>query len=340
MAPRGELYQWMKESGVDVESLAGRLGIFGVVLRLVRTLRHRRVDAIEAYGFRAVTLTRIVGLAVGRPAIIVGVRGLHLSEAEDAHGWKTRLGIAIERALAWTVTCYDANSEGARDFLVSRGLPSEKFVVIPNGVDLDSFSQTRTNSEAIVKAVCVARFIPRKRHDLLLHALARIRESGVDMQCELIGYGPMRRQIEAVTRELGLDDRVIVVGSVSPEEVCLRLAGADVFVLTSQWEGMPGSVLEAMAAGLPVVASKVNGTSEVIQDGVTGFLVPQDDADATAEALIRLARDPELRQRMGAAGRERITQHFSVARMVSEKEELYTRLAARHIRSTRRKAAQ
>jgi glycosyltransferase involved in cell wall biosynthesis len=328
MAPPGEVYQWLKARGVHVESLADRLGIFAMVLRLVRILRHRPVDAIEAYGFRAVTLARVVWLAVGRPAIIVGIRGLHLSEAEDAHGWKTRLGIAIERALAWTVTCYDANSEGARDFLVSRGLPSEKFAVIPNGVDLDSFSQTRTSSESLVKTVCVARFIPRKKHDLLLHALARIRESGVDMQCELIGYGPMKRQIEALTRELALDDRVIVTGGLSPAEVRLRLAGADVFVLTSMWEGMPGSVLEAMAAGLPVVASNVNGTSEVIQDGVTGFLVPQDDADATAEALLRLARDPELRQRMGSAGRERIRQHFSVARMVSEREKLYTRLAS------------
>lgn len=327
MGAPGELHSWLETKGADVLSLAGRFGFVGVVLRLVRTLRQRRVDAIEAYGFRAAALARLIKLAVGRPSIIVGVRGLHLSEAVDAGSLKARFGLATERVLTRMVSCYDANSWGARDYLISRGLPADKFVVIPNGVELYSCPWTHARSKGPVRAVCVARFIPRKRHDVLLHALARVRDSGIDMHCSLIGHGPLAEEIWALTTCLNLTDRVAVLGSVSHSEVGSKLAEADIFVLTSMWEGMPGSVLEAMAAGLPVVATDVNGTSEVVQDRVTGFLVPADDAVATAEALISLARDKNLRHRMGAAGRERIRQHFTVDRMVSAKEALYKQLA-------------
>jgi glycosyltransferase involved in cell wall biosynthesis len=326
MSPPGPLYEWLRRQGVDVQSLAGRLGFFGVLLRLMRTLKRHPVDAIEAYGFRAAMVARMAALIVGRPAIIVGVRGMHLSEAEDVHGWKSRLGIAVERALAWSVWCYDANSKGARDFLVLRGIPAEKFVVIPNGVDTDSYPRARKHSHDVLRAVCVARFIPRKRHDVLLDALSRVRDAGVHINCDLIGYGPMENRISGLVRGLDLDDRVTVLTGLNHSGVSRRLAGADVFVLTSLWEGMPGSVLEAMAVGLPVVATNVNGTREVVQDGVTGLLVPRDDADAAARAVLRLARDAKLRRGMGAAGRARVQQKFSVDRMVAEKEALYTRL--------------
>jgi glycosyltransferase involved in cell wall biosynthesis len=153
-----------------------------------------------------------------------------------------------------------------------------------------------------------------------------VRELGVDMHCELIGYGPMREQIETLKKALALGERVSVRVGLSHSDVVARLATVDVFVLTSSWEGMPGSVLEAMASGLPVIASNVNGTREVVADGVTGFLVPMNDAEATAEALVKLARDPKLRHRMGALGRARIQEHFSVERMVAKKERFYLEL--------------
>jgi len=299
----------------------------GAAVRLARLLRRERIDLVEAYGFKCGLVARVACLLGRRPALVIAVRGLHFTEAEDPDGLKTRFVLAVERALEPTVARYDANSRGARNFLVGRGFAASRFTVIVNGVDAESVPAANlavhTGPPAIV---CVARFVPRKRHDVLIRALAQVRDAGQDFRCELIGYGPTVAEAEALVAEFGLGDRVGFAGRLDQPAIARRLATADIFILTSLWEGMPGSVLEAMAAALPVVGSDVNGTNEVIVSGVTGTLVPPADVEATAAALLELARDPGLRVRMGRAGRERIEREYSFERVVAEKEAFYCEL--------------
>jgi glycosyltransferase involved in cell wall biosynthesis len=136
----------------------------------------------------------------------------------------------------------------------------------------------------------------------------------------------LKDELEAKALSLGLADVVTFAGIRS--DVPQILAALDVFVLPSLWEGMPNAILEAMAAGLPVVATAVGGTPEVVADGKTGLLVPSHNPAAMAEAMERLLRSPDLRHRMGQAGREQVLQHFTVERMVAQTQKLYQQLLA------------
>jgi glycosyltransferase involved in cell wall biosynthesis len=313
--------------GVQVRSIGGRFGMAGKLYRLVNMLREGRFDVLETYGFKVSLLARVARLFAGRPALVVGVRGIHFTDGE-ADDQKARFAIRVERLLAWSVRAYAANSDGARRFLVGLGFPDDKFVVVVNGVETD-VPQASPNHPGRARIVCVARIVPRKRHEVLLRALRRLRDEGYDVEAQLVGpgYPDFVAEMHTAASDLGLDGVVTFSGHLPPEETRVRLAESDIFVLCSAWEGLPGAVMEAMAASLPVVGTDVNGTNELVVDGETGYLVPVDDVEALASAIERLVQDPELRARMGAAGRERILD-YSLERYADRKEAFYRELAA------------
>jgi glycosyltransferase involved in cell wall biosynthesis len=170
----------------------------------------------------------------------------------------------------------------------------------------------------------VARLHRQKGLGDLLAAVAWVRERVPDVRLLLIGEGELRDELEAQARALGLSGAVIFAGIRT--DVAEIVAALDIFVLPSLWEGTSNAVLEAMAAGLPIVATAVGGTPEVVVDGVTGLLVPPRDPSALAGALVTLLQDADLRHRMGRAGRERVKQYFSLERMVRRTEALYEEL--------------
>ena len=139
----------------------------------------------------------------------------------------------------------------------------------------------------------------------------------------------MRSSIKRSIYSLGLSNRVFLLGE--RNDVPSILASSDVFVLPSNWEGLPYTVIEAMMAGLPVVATSVGGVPELVEDGVTGFLVPRSDPEALAEALQRLIDDPELRERMGKAGRQKAMCEFTLDRMLRETEKVYEEVLGREL---------
>lgn len=326
----GTVAGWFGACEVPIRSLDGRFGMVGRVLRLVRVLRERRPEVIEAYGFKAGLIARAAARFGGRPAVVIGVRGIHFTDGE-VHDAKARFAQLVERLLQRSVRAYAANSHGAQRFLVAQGFPPEKFTVILNGVATDV---PRANPAADPpRIICVARLIPRKRHAVLLCALARLRESGLDFTCELIGIGRSEAEVRRLTRELGLEDVVEFAGYLSVEQIRLRLAQAHIFVLPSAWEGMPGSVMEAMAAGLPVVATRVNGTDEIVLEDETAYLVEVDDVDALEAKLKLLIVDPSLRARLGAAGLERI-QEFSFEQLAVRRTEFYREIAEERRRAS------
>ena len=175
-----------------------------------------------------------------------------------------------------------------------------------------------------VVLVCVARFAPQKAHDVLLRAFARAAREEPRLALLLVGddpFGDGRRRAEALAAELALGGRAVFAGI--RRDVPALLAASDVFVMCSLWEGLGLVFLEAMAAGLPVLATRVSAVPEVVVEGRTGLLVPPSDDRALADAMLALARDPALRARLGAAGAERVAEAFGLERMVEETLAVY-----------------
>ena len=207
--------------------------------------------------------------------------------------------------------------------------------MIPNAIPVADYARGASMREAWrasegykseeVLLVSVARMYPQKDHVSLIKAFALVASRDDRLRLLLIGDGPLRPKLEALVRELGLASRVRFLGVRS--DVPEILGAADIFVLPSLWEGNPLAVMEAMAAGKPVIATAVGGVPELIEDGVSGFLVPPGDIDALGEAIWRLAvGEPGLRERIGRAASQRAMERFDVSAVTREYEALYERL--------------
>jgi glycosyltransferase involved in cell wall biosynthesis len=198
-------------------------------------------------------------------------------------------------------------------------------VVIHNAVEVGPEPARHPPAPGPLKIVGVGRLAEQKDFATLISALALLPAGTARLR--VLGEGPLRATLEAQTAALGLADSVELVGEVA--DVRSQLEQADVFALTSRWEGLPLSVLEAMAAGLPVVASAIDGIPEAVAEGETGYLTPPGEPRQVADALSRLAADPELRARLGAAGRHRAEERFSLPRWRSAHLDLYRELLSR-----------
>lgn len=174
-----------------------------------------------------------------------------------------------------------------------------------------------------LRILSVGRFTWEKGHEYAMQAVALLRERGIPFQWQIIGDGPSSEAIAFAIHQFDLGDAVCLAGALSPQDVRQHLQNADVFLHPSVSEGFGNAVIEAQAAGLPVVCSDAGGLPENVADGETGFVVPRRDARALAEKLMLLARNPELRRRMGAAGRARAQSHFGSEEQLERFDELY-----------------
>jgi glycosyltransferase involved in cell wall biosynthesis len=207
-------------------------------------------------------------------------------------------------------------------------VPRRKVLVIPNGIDLSRFPAPPGRRPAAVRrAIHVARLHPVKDQTTLLHAVRQVADAEPDFRLDIVGDGPAWDELAALHEKLALERHVRFLGFRG--DVREMLGGADLFVLSSVSEGISLTLLEAMAAGLPVVATDVGGNREVVAHRETGLLVPPRSPEALAAAMLRLVRDPATARRMGAAGRERVEKQFDLRRVVQTYERLYLSLLAR-----------
>ncbi|GAB4554281.1 MAG: glycosyltransferase [Geothermobacteraceae bacterium] len=212
-------------------------------------------------------------------------------------------------------------------------VPERKLRTILNGIDIDTFIPLRSGllrsalgcgADTPLVGI-VARLSPEKQHSLLLDAFQFLHKNQGDCRLVVIGDGVLRGELERLARNRGLSGRVFFLGNRS--DVADLIPDLDVFVLSSRTEGISLTLLEAMSCELPVVATDVGGNPEVVVDGVTGYIVPQ-DAQVMADRIEDLIRNPEKRKQMGKAGRQRVVEHFSIQRAADQYYELYREVLA------------
>jgi glycosyltransferase involved in cell wall biosynthesis len=279
---------------------------------LVRLMRRERPDLVHANSAKAGLLGRLAAALTGVPVRVF-----------NAHGWSfqsqgSRAFLWAERAVAPLTTTTICVSQSQLEDGVAAGVcSSERAVVIHNGIDVRAFALAHPNGGP-PQILSVGRLKAPKDFVTLARALELLPRGA--FRALVAGDGPDRELIPAAAPLELLGER---------DDVPDLLAAADVFVLSSRSEGLPISILEAMAAGLPVVATRVGGVPELVVDGETGLLVPPGDARALAAALRTLLGDRELRLRLGAAGRARAEREFDLPAFRQAHLDLYERLLAR-----------
>jgi glycosyltransferase involved in cell wall biosynthesis len=251
-----------------------------------------------------------------------------------AHGWGFTEGRPWSQRIAfWLVewataplaariiTVCDSDLQAALQTCLTR---RDRLVAIANAMPEVAQSLRARPEKSPPKLVMVARLSYWKDHPTLLHALAGLLD--LDWELELVGDGPLRQETELLAASLGIASRVRFAGY--RDDVPARLADAQVFVLATKWEGFPRSILEAMRAGLPVIASEVGGVRESVRDGETGFVVPGGDVAALRDRLRLLLLSSGERLRMGSAGRDWYEKRFSLERLVAETTAVYEAVLA------------
>ena len=293
------------------------------LLRLAGHVRKFRPDVIHGYLFGPNLFAVLAGRLCGVKVVAVAKRNVDAFETPRqravqrlAHRWATHV-TAVSNAVAETV--------------VALGVPRARVTVIPNGVDVARFGGAAadraelgaSNGETVIGSVgCLA---ARKDYGTLLDALARLRVRHPHARAVLVGDGPDRAALEARAAELGVAGHTTFLGE--RPDIERLLPAMDVFVLSSREEGIPNALLEAMAAGRPAVATAVGGTPEVLEHGVTGWLVPPADPAALAAALAEALDDPAEAARRGAAARRETIARMSIDAMVRRHEAFYAAAA-------------
>jgi glycosyltransferase involved in cell wall biosynthesis len=333
------------ELGVKVERLPGlRRDISPIrdvlaVLRLAQLIRRERPTILHTHTAKAGAVGRLAALVSGdaRPPIVVHT--FHGHVLRGYFGPLRTLGFRLlERWLARGTDALVAVSPEVRDDLVRLGVaPREKFTVVRLGIELEERLGDGRNGRDETRRVLgiaperfivgwIGRMTGVKRTGDVLLAFKELRERGVDALLCMVGDGPEREQVEQRAHDLGIMRDTLFLGY--QEDVAPFYSAFDALILPSGNEGTPVSAMESLAAGRPVVATRVGGVPDVVRDGEDGFLVELGDVRGLAGALVRLAENPELRVRMGEAGRARVLPRYAVQRLVDDVDRLYRSLLA------------
>jgi glycosyltransferase involved in cell wall biosynthesis len=310
-------------SGFAKAATAARLVAFA------RWCRRERIAVVHTCDL----YTNVLGLP---GAALAGVP-VRIGSRRELNPDKTAGQIRLQRQAYRCATKVVANSSAARRMLEAEGLATTSIAVIPNGVDAPAVARAGAGEDRGRRSVItVANLRTEKNHETLIEAAALLAPAFPDLEFSIVGDGPRRAALERLVRDQGLQQRVRFLGH--REDVPALLAAADAFVLPSLSEAFPNSAIEAMAAGLPVVASATGGLLDLIEHGRTGLLFDPGDAGALANTLQGVLADSAGAIRIGSAARDHVTARYSFDRMVRAFEDLYTAGLPAHAHSSARRA--
>jgi glycosyltransferase involved in cell wall biosynthesis len=301
--------------------------------KLMKDVCQRGYDIVHTYGWYPNVFAVPASRAALRPSVIAAVR--------DAGAYLTPAKIKALKLMCTLADCVLANSNAGRDWLIGQGVREDKIEVIRNGIVVPPPPE-RTNvlgplrrefdiPAGVPICACVGRLVSGKGIDVFLKAARILQERGRDTRFLMIGVRSVEKnfqaEVEELVRRLHIGNRVIFTGQ--RHDVPMILPEVNVVVQPSLTEGLSNAILEAMAASVPVVATRVGGNPELVQDGRTGFLVPAQNPEAIADAICRLLDQPDMAQAFGASARRRVIEEFAIDRMLSKTEALYFHLRER-----------
>lgn len=304
------------------------------ILRLARLLRRGRYDVLHCHLSLADSIGRVAGALARVPVIVTTEHGKHL--------WKSKPHLLLERLLLRST---DLRICVSRDIVDIRrraeGTPEGKLAYVPNAVDATAARAARRGKIEVMAefgwgaderlVLAVGRLVPAKSYATLAEAMSMLRARHPEGRCLVVGEGRAESEVREAIERFAVGDIVRLAGSRA--DIPDLLGAADVFVLTSTREGLPVSLLEAMAAGKAIVGTSVGGVPDAITDGETGILVPPGDPAAAARAISRLFEDPVLGRALGAAASRAAEERFGVEALASRVGEIYVALHDRKKRA-------
>jgi glycosyltransferase involved in cell wall biosynthesis len=302
------------------------------VLKLYRFLRRRTFDVLHVQTAKAGVIGRIAARMARVPVVIYTAHAFPFHEYLSP--WRMRAYAIMERLFArWCdVIVVDSESVKARGMAFAVA-PPDHIRVIPMGIDTERFEPARYRLERATIRLelglrpdalvigALARFVPSKGLECLLHAVARLAQRCSSLQCLVVGDGPARDELSRLARNLKIDDRIVFPGYRT--DVPRMLAAMDVYMLPTHREGFGVAFAEAMSMEIPVVASRIAPLTEIIAERETGMLAEVGDPEGFAQAAEPLLGDADLRRRMGQAGRRRVMEHFDLGLMCGSYETLF-----------------
>lgn len=293
------------------------------VISLARYLRREQFDIVHTHSTEAGIIGRFAAAIAEVPHVVHTVHGVPF--ADDRHPALNRFVLGCERRAAGYTDSIATNADVIASDYLDRGIGSpDQYTTIYSGIELDTFEDVAPAADlpgSRPRVVMIGRLTDGKGFDVLLDAAERLADRDVSF-C-LVGEGPLYDDLAGEIEARGLADSVFLTGF--RDDIPSVLAASDVLVLPSFREGTPRVITEAMASGLPVIATNIAGIPEQVADGESGYLIPTGDPDALADRLGTLLESPELRTEMGNRGRQRV-QKFSADRMLSELDSLYQRV--------------
>ncbi|MBT2639683.1 glycosyltransferase family 4 protein [Bacillus sp. ISL-39] len=309
-------YFQVKSMARNIKPIADIRALF----EMKKIISRLKPDLLAIHSSKAGMIGRAAGWMLGIPTVFT------------AHGWAFTEGVPRKRKNIYVQVERIAGRLSSGIIAVSQYdyalalnnkiITEEKLEVIQNGVpDRPDIELAKTEVHP-PRMVMVARFAEPKNHRVVINALNKLRN--YEWEISFVGDGPLKDEIERYVGELGLAGKIKFLGSSS--NVSSILASAQLFILATNWEGLPLSILEAMRAGLPIVASDVGGVKEAVDHTQTGFLVKKGEVEELAGYIEKLIRSPELRFKMGTASRARYTEKFTFERMINETEQFYQKI--------------
>ena len=321
--PRESLKKEFHDAGIKVYSLniPSKPFFFLTFPKFALFLKKTNPDIVHSYLIQESLVNRIVGRLMGK-AVVCGKRDIDKNKSF----WK----VWLDRMTIWLADVNISNSRQGLEELLSYGVPKEKALYVPNGKDLSPFEISISKEKAknrlgfgkeIILIGCISRLFESKGQEYLIRAMPRLLKEKPEIKLLVVGGGRMKDYLEKISQELGVSKDVIFLGE--RKDIPELLKAFDVFVFPSLREGMPGALMEAMAAGLPVVATNIGGNVELVENNETGLLVLPANPREISTAVLKILDTPKLSATLGKKARNRIKNDFTLEKMAATLDGIY-----------------